>query len=158
MTLDITTPRGRIAANDQHAALDILRSAWPSVQIVETSDMDRAHVDAIAVKDGIASAVFEVKSRDMTEAQLKKFGDEWLVTFEKVLTGINVAYSLAVPFFGLLYLVPDKKLMLVKIADKDGKSCCKFRVETTETQATCNGGLALRANAFIDMNGATVYG
>ena len=156
MTLDITTPRGRVAAQDQHDALSILSKAM-GVNFIETSDTDRAYVDAFAVRDSKIVAAFEVKSRDMTEAQLSRFGDEWLVTFEKVLTGINVAYSLAVPFFGLLYLVPEKKLKLIQISDKDGKATCKFRVDKTETQATCNGGLAIRANAFIDMREAKGY-
>ena len=33
----------------------------------------------------------------------------------------------------------------------------KLRIENTETQATINGGKAVRNNAFIDMTNAKIY-
>lgn len=154
--LDITTPRGRIAAQDQHDAMSIIKRSMPGIEIVETSDTDRAYVDAFAIRESRIVAAFEVKSRDMTREQLSQYDDEWLVTFDKVIGGANIAHSLCIPFFGVLYLVPDKVVMLEQLADKDGSLMPEMRVLRSRTQATCNGGVATRVNAFIDMRNAKV--
>jgi hypothetical protein len=100
----------------------------------------------------------EIKAREMTEAELKRFGNEWLVTFEKIQKGALIAKSLCVPFYGVLYLIPDQKTYLVKLTDEHGNIVAPMRLEVTETQATCNGGTALRTNAYVSVEGAKVYG
>jgi len=51
-------------------------------------------------------------------------------------------------------LVEDDLLLVQKIVDKDGNVVGNIRLEKTTTQATVNGGIATRTNAFIDMSKA----
>jgi hypothetical protein len=85
------------------------------------------------------------------------FQSEWLVTWSKVHNAIQIADSLGVPCFGFLYLVDEKTLLTQKLSEPNGKLNVKIRLETTETQATINGGKAIRTNAFINMSSAQVH-
>lgn len=155
--LDINTPRGRKAAQLQAEALSIVTDAC-GVRFVTTSDIDSAFIDAMAINaDNEVQAVAEVKSRDMTEAQLKRFGNEWLLTYEKILHGALIAKYLRVPFIGVLYLIPDAKVMTIVIADKDGELIAPIRINRTETQKTINGGKIIRTNAYLNMDSARIY-
>jgi len=104
-------------------------------------------------------AVVETKCRyNLKLAQLKNsFNNEWLVTWTKVQNAMQIATSLGVPCVGLLYLVEEKTLLVQKLSDQYGNLMAKLRIENTETQATINGGKAVRNNAFIDMTNAKIY-
>ena len=155
--LDINTERGRKAALLQAKALSIVSDAC-GIKFITTSDIDSAFIDAMAINNkNEVQAVAEVKSRDMTQIQLAKFKNEWLVTYEKILHGAKVAQYLRVPFVGILYLIPDNKVLTVVIADKSGELVVPMRIDRTETQKTINGGKIMRTNAYINMDGAKVY-
>lgn len=156
MSLDINTPKGKVAAVYQRTALEVLESAT-GYGFSMTADDDSADIDAILTKDGFAVAVAEVKSRDMTLSQLERFGNEWLVTFTKIIAGSQMASMLRVPFVGILYLIPEQKVMTIRIADENGETCVPFRVDRTITQKTINGGRVSRVNAYIDMKNAKIY-
>lgn len=156
MSLDINTPKGKVAAVHQRTALEILESAT-GYTFTMTADDDSADIDAIFSKDGFAAAVAEVKSRDMTLKQLEKFGNEWLMTFTKIISGSQMASMMRIPFVGILYLIPEQKVMTIQIADKNGETCVPFRVDRTLTQKTVNGGRVSRVNAYIDMRNARIY-
>lgn len=155
--LDINTPRGRRAAQDQARALDIVATTTGLV-FAATDDTERAIVDAVAIKAGRIVAVVEVKSREMTAQTLRgAFGNRWLVTLDKIITAAQVAEALRVPLIGLLYLVPDNLVLSIRLSGKDGQLVCDYSVQKTATQATCNGGTAIRQNAFINMAAARQY-
>lgn len=157
MSLDINTPKGKVAASYQREALEVLREST-GFNFLMTADDDSADVDAIfSGQEGVTVAVAEVKSRDLTLDQLKRFNDEWLMTFTKIISGSQIASMLRVPFIGILYLIPERKVMTVTIADKNGETCVPFRVDRTITQKTVNGGRVSRVNAYIDMKGARIY-
>lgn len=78
------------------------------------------------------------------------------MTWAKVQNAITIASSLGVPCIGFLYLVDEDILLSQKISEPDGRLVADVRLSTTETQATINGGVALRTNAFIDMRQAKV--
>lgn len=152
--MDILTPKGQVTVRQEEEAVAAFIARYPEYLYARTPKDKPSPVDAILVKNGVVSAVVETKCRNMTHAQLRfGFKCEWLVTGQKIEDGIQVAKSLCVPYVGFLYLVPDRTLLVVKIWDGDYK--VKIRWEETETQATVNGGLATRVNAFINMTGAT---
>jgi hypothetical protein len=86
----------------------------------------------------------------LTYVRLIEFGS-WLVTNEKVENCRLLSEMLCVPFFGFLYLVPDRKAMLWQITDLEGNFLFPFEVKETLTKETINGGEVLRANAFLSI-------
>lgn len=124
---------------------------------ISTPKDEPALVDAVLMKGDQLVAVVETKCRDIDRKTFEgPFDNEWLITFEKVVRSRDIANALGVPLVGFLYLVKDDVLLVKRLSNPDG-SVVPFRVETTETQATVNGGTATRGNAFIRMNGAKVY-
>lgn len=146
--MDATTENGIKAIQQARAGL-----IATGIPFVETPQDEPADVDGFFLNADETEVVacFEAKARSMSLAELKEMGGEWLMSAQKVVKGREMARRLRVPFYGVLYLVPDKITMLVLIADKDGEIACGIRYAVTETQATCNGGTARRKNAFIDM-------
>ena len=59
-----------------------------------------------------------------------------------------------VPLVGFLYLVEDDILLHKKLWEPELGWVCSMSIRLTYTQATVNGGRALRSNAFIDMKDA----
>lgn len=157
-SLDINTPRGKIAASDQERATQIVFGNNPKFQFIQTPLDDSAAVDGFIVSAGIVTGVAEVKSRDMDYATLMhEFKCEWLITYQKLLDLQSVSRLLKLPGYGLLYVKHSALVLVVTVCDASGDFCCRMRLQRTETQATCNGGLANRENAFIDMRGAKIY-
>lgn len=151
--MDILTPKGQATVRQEEEAVAAFIARYPEFIYARTPKDKPSPVDAVLVKSGVVSAVVETKCRQMTASTLRSsFKSEWLVTGQKVEDGIQVAKSLCVPYVGFLYLVPDKLLLVAKIWDGEYK--VPIRWEETETQATVNGGLATRVNAFINMSGA----
>lgn len=160
-SLDINTPRGRIAAQDQENAARIVfgeSSGSNRYKFVRTSDTDRAAVDGIVFRDWTISSVCEIKSRDCDyDTLMNEFHGEWLLTYQKLLDLQKVCQLLCVPGYGLLYLKGSQEVVVLKLVNESGHIACKFRIQRTETQATCNGGKAIRENAYIDVRGGRVY-
>jgi hypothetical protein len=154
--LDINTERGRETLWEEIEAIQILRSHWPDVAYIHTDKEGSAAVDAIIVRHERMFAVAETKCRQMTLTELRaRHGNEWLVTNEKIRKGAVCADLLGVEFWGLLYLVPDKTLLRIKMYSK-GRWHTPIRVAKTETQKTVNGGKIVRENAFIYMATADI--
>lgn len=156
--LDINTPRGQQTLADERDAVAIYESHYPHCQYIHTPKATAADVDGLIVRydDASLRCVAETKCRyDMT---LEKFAaiynGEWLVSFDKIAKGIRVGEALCVPFYGLLYIVPSKALLLRRIwSPENGLDFMRLVVRKTKTQATCNGGEAVRDNAFLEMLG-----
>jgi len=155
--LDILTPRGQKSLSDER---DVKRwfEATFNLKYVETPKHRTAFVDAVIVKDGVV-AVVETKCRYNTSLDdfKTKFNNEWLVTWEKLNSGIRISKDLAVPFYGILYLVESGIVMTARVSDNIGNVVAPIRLETTITQATINGGSANRTNAFVNMESAKIY-
>ena len=156
--LDIATPAGRLTLADEAAAAELFTGHQPRFRYVETPKDKPALVDALLLRGDELFAVVETKCRnESSESFFQKFGGRWLVTLEKVLEARKTAVALQLPLVGFLYLNKDKTLLVQKIAEPDGKFVASMVIKTTETQATCNGGTAIRTNAYIDMTKAKVY-
>lgn len=157
-SLDINSPRGRKAADDQMHATNIVFGKSPDFAFVHTQTDNAAAVDGIIVKNGFASGIAEVKSRDMTfERLMGEFVGEWLLTLQKLKDMADVSRLLCLPGYGMLYLVPSRVVLVVQLTAATGQIVCRYRTDVTETQKTCNGGKVVRENAYIQMRTAKVY-
>lgn len=156
--LDILTEKGQRSVAQVGEAVRIWNAHFPAIQYVRTNEASPADIDAIMVKTGVVEAIVETKCRDnlTLDTFRSTFRSEWLVTYDKIERGVVAAKAMAVPFVGFLYLVTEKALLFQTIWRPKTGYCIPFRVHKTETQATTNGGLALRDNAYLDMSTARV--
>lgn len=158
--MDVLTPRGQEAVARERDAAAIFEAEMlrrgRSVRYVPTRKDRPATVDAVIVENDEVVAVVETKCRsDFDLATFRgEYGSRWLVTFDKIERCRIVAAGLSVPLLGFLYVVRDGVLLWVQIADARGEFVVPFDVRVTPTTATCNGGEARRANAFIGMGAA----
>lgn len=153
--LDINTERGQVSLKHERRAIELLGSRWPGVKFIDTEKTGGAVIDGFIIVDDVLKGIAEVKARDMNfETLTKVFRTEWLVTYDKIVGCREIADGMQTNFWGLLYLIPDDLLLLKCLYKHKGGWQAGFRVDKTDTQATCNGGAARRDNAFIDMKGA----
>ena len=151
--LDILTPRGQESLRQERRMLDAIKDVW-GFQVFETDKDSPCEVDGFLGRDNIVVGVFESKCRKLTMAQLHKFDNRWLVTFDKVLAGLSFSRKLQVPYYGLIYLLDDGIGLMIQISDAKGSPIVNMEVAQTTTQRTVNGGTIQRANAYIDMSTA----
>jgi hypothetical protein len=153
--LDVNTPKGQESLQHELRAIELWNHHYQDFTYVHTPKDGPAIVDAVIVDNQAqVVAVVEQKSRNMTLEQLQKWDYEWLITFDKIEGGRYVGNCLGVPYIGFLYLIPDDLLITQKISDKNGQWTCDYRLDTTETQETTNGGLITRLNAYIKVDKA----
>ena len=158
MSLDVLSPKGQQSIRDEVHAVQLFNSKYSDYRYVETPKGMPADVDALLMHGNQLRQVIETKCRydcDITKF-MGSYKGEWLVTWEKIEKAKNLAKQLCIGLTGFLYLVPSKTLLVQKITDETGRLLVPMRLETTETQATINGGRALRTNAFISMKNAVV--
>lgn len=151
MSLDISTPKGQKSLAQENALIRSFENANAGYHIIQTPKDKAADVDGFICKRERIAAVFESKCRECDMAQMSEWGWEWLVTFDKLTRGAEIAKSLQVPFYGLLYLVNEPIGISIRITDPDGNFIPKIRVERTLTQRTINGGEIVRTNAYISL-------
>jgi len=156
--LDITTPKGELTLLQERRAAEIYRWHNPGCEYNRTPDYQPAPVDAVLTRDGKCEGVVETKCRNFTLDHFRNgLQGKWLITFDKVVAAKEIAKDLHVPLYGFLYLVDDDCLISRKLWTPEDNWLVELQVMKTKTQATVNGGIARRDNAFIDMKGATVW-
>jgi hypothetical protein len=151
MKLDISTARGQISLADEQHVADWFNGK-PGMQYIQTPKDKPAKIDAILTRYGEIIGVAETKCRyGLTLEQFQRmFDNEWLITAQKVDTGINIGYALCVPLYGFLFLVDDDTLLVQNL------STATMRRQVTETQRTINGGTAMRENVYVNMKNARI--
>jgi hypothetical protein len=155
MTLDVLSPRGQQSRVEEERAYRVFAASYPDFQLIQTRKQDPAAIDAILVRDGVLAAVVETKCRSCkSETFFGAFGGEWLITRDKLVVSHSLAKWLCVPLVGLLYLAKDDLLLAASLWRPGKGWVIPIRSKETETQATCNGGRAVRLNSFVDMSGA----
>jgi len=157
MTLDINTPRGQSALAYERECIELFCKLYPDYRFLETDKRQPAAIDGFFYlhKEQWVDCAVEVKTRDMTTEQLIcDYGNEWLLTYDKVLRGQQLSELICCPFIGMLYLIPEKKILTIRITDNKGAFLLDFDARETKTAATINGGEAVRMNAFIPMEKA----
>ncbi len=153
--LDILSKRGQQTVADLNVMVAMWHRHNPGWMYIKTPEDSDSPIDAVLVdQEGVIRGAVETKCRyGITFDGFKgTFKNEWLITMSKVIAAADVAKGLRVPLVGFLYLVLDGTLLVQRITDSSGNFTAAFRCETTQTQATCNGGVAVRANAYINMS------
>lgn len=152
--LDCETPLGKTFIEEQYKTQAILEARGYTV--INTPSKDH-NSDILLAKDvdgkptlyGIA----EIKSRKyagnkvIDRAYVESFG--YLVTYEKIKYGAQVSSFYKVPFFLIVNLLLDKRILVWQITYPNGEHTMDFKVIETKTQKTCNGGEIVRRNAYL---------
>jgi hypothetical protein len=154
MSLDCNTPQGQVYIQAQLDCIEKLALTW-NCSAFPTKTDDSADVDVIFIKNGHVALVGEVKSRELSLAELERFGS-YLITHEKLLKVKNVAISLCVPSVVVVSLLKDKQIVYWRLTDSKGNFEVTFEEKVTETKKTCNGGKIFRNNAYISLDGMQI--
>lgn len=153
--MDILTPKGQETLAQEREAISLFLQSFPGFEFFETPKDTPADIDGVIVKNGTMISGVEVKCRTMTAMELKeRFNMQWLVTADKLDRGVSACERLGIDFRGFLYLVPDKMLIIVPIFSYKKGWLIEPEYDVTKTQATVNGGIAERLNAYIDVSEA----
>lgn len=138
--------------------MEIWSSHYPEILYVSTDKSAPCAIDAILIKNNQIVGVVEQKSRPSLSVIdfSVTYKSRWLVTHKKILDGVSLAQFLHTKFVGFLYLPEADILMVKSIWSAANGWNVDFDVKTTATQATINGGIAHRENAFIDMTGSLI--
>lgn len=140
----------------EREAIVLFEESFPGYKFIETPKDLPADIDGLVIhKDKLVSCV-EVKCRNMTmDTFANQYGKQWLVTADKIDRCVSVSKSLGIDFRGFLYLVPEKTLLIVPIWSYEKGYVCQIDRQMSETQATVNGGTAMRENAYIHVENVT---
>jgi len=160
--MDVLTPRGQVTLDDENRAARIFERNHPSYRYISTNKARPSKADALVIRDNQLEALVLTSCRyDCTISTFETSWDwEWLLTWRKLALGAWLSKHLQSPLVGFLYIVGEKTLLVKLLYDPlkllpSQRWQIKFRCERTATQATCNGGIAVRDNAFIKMDAAT---
>jgi len=158
MSLDINTPRGQSALGYERDCIDLFCKLHPDYKFLETDKREPAAIDGFFYlhKHKWVDCAVEVKTRDMTTEQLMcDYGNEWLISNNKIERGQRISELICCPFVGMLYLIPEKKILTIKITDNRGRFLVDFDVRKTPTSKSINDHeMELGMNAFIPMEKA----
>lgn len=114
-----------------------------------------APVDAVWVRHGVCVGCSEHKVRQITRDEIRKMGDTYLITEQKLFDGIELSTKLGAAFYVAALLLPDQTAYVWKITDDHGVPQFTWAAALTTTQDTCEGGTATRVNAYLPMAHAT---
>ena len=152
--MDILTEKGQQSLRYEDKMLRVIKSKY-NLDIIETNKDKPALCDGFTVRNGIITGVFESKCRSHTLQDFKKWGS-WIITYAKVDGLAWMSNKLCVPAIGFLYIIPDNLILKWIITDNEGNYLFDIRTQKTKTQATINGGVAERENAYLPMEYATL--
>lgn len=153
MSLDINTPRGQESVHEEQDMLSILKTAYQSSQFFHTPITRAALIDGFIVKNNELTALYETKCRRESANDFRsKYNNEWLISHHKINSGASLSKALAVPLWGFLYLVPDRKVIAIKLTDDKGNYVQPMRIERRKTSKCCNGGTMIDTCVFINIS------
>lgn len=160
--LDCETPLGKTFIEHQYTTQRILEAKGYTLMNMATKD---AGADILIAKpvDGVLTicGVAEIKSRRMagkvplTVDYLANNGG-YLITHDKLKFGANASFLFSVPYFLIVNLLLESKLLIWQITDDQGLFLFDFDTRETSTQMTCNGGEIVRPNSYLPVDKATV--
>ena len=155
--LEINTPKGQEALRNEHECIESFCKLYPDYKFLETDKRKPAAIDGFFYlhKNQWVDCAVEVKTRNVTQEQLVcDYGNELLISHQKILKGQRISELICCPFIVMVYLVPDKIILTIRITDDKGKFLVDFDVRRTKYRATVNGGETVGDNAFIPMDKA----
>lgn len=156
--LQNNTPNGRTALSETEDALTSLGKKI-GVDHVFLPKLGSHPFDGFVSMDNNIVGLFEAKSRDASYRHpglIKYKGVEYetyLITERKIEQGAKYSKEFGVPFFILVYLRGSGHVLSIQVTDQYGHVIIDYEKASTRTQATINGGIARRANAFIKIEG-----
>ena len=142
------------SAKPFNAAERMLRAAVGrhfTASVIATGS-DSTPVDAIWVRKGVCVGCSEHKVRTHSRQQMRAWGETYLITAKKLTDGLSVSRLLSVPFYVVALLIPDDMCYAWHITDEGS-----WEQRETKTQNTCEGGVAVRKNAFLDFQKADAF-
>tara|TARA_B100001123_G_scaffold319340_1_gene357999 strand:- start:3084 stop:3569 length:486 start_codon:yes stop_codon:yes gene_type:complete len=147
--VDCRTPKGEVAiALEQTAAARICAALrCRGIRLPATARLDR-----LLVRDNTLVALAEIKSRNLTRAQLDEYGS-YLVTARKLDDLAAAAALYACPAYLFVFLALDEDIIYWPVADASGRICVDHTRAHTETQKSINGNTARRQNAYLALEG-----
>jgi hypothetical protein len=154
MSLDINTPRGQESVQEERDMLDIIKSRYHASQFFHTPIKRAALIDGFIVKNNELIAIYESKCRreSLDSFKAHPFNNEWMISHHKINSGASLSKALAVPLWGFLYLVQDRKVIAIQFTDDKGNYIQPMRIERKKTSKCCNGGTMLDTCVFININ------
>ena len=161
-SLDCNTPRGQIYIGSQLSCQDRIETAL-KCEIIKTDTTSSSDIDALLVRNKTLIGLAEVKSREMgiklgdghSDNKLIYRGNEYdsyLITYDKLEKLKQLCCAFGVPGFLFVSLLQDSRIIFWKICGSKGNYLVELKKEITRTQATCNGGIAHRENAYLSLN------
>ncbi len=157
--LDCESPLGIEYMKHQYAAMTRLNKL--GYLCIATKNPDDK-TDIFIAKKGVDGhlrmyGMAEIKSRATAGGQmltieyLKQHGG-YLITNDKLSVGQQLSFMMNIPFFVIVNLIYENKLLVWKITDDKGNFLDQFPRKRTKTRATVNGGEANRLNAFLQID------
>lgn len=150
MVLGSETEQGKIYIQKEQALADYIGTVYNATAI-ELGDKT-THTDRLYVRDNKVVCIAEIKNRTISLDKLYSHGS-YLISYDKIDRGVALSSHLHVPFFLFVYLMKSDDIVYWKISDETGKEVCTYRIQQTKTKADCNGGTAVRENAYIFLDG-----
>lgn len=148
--LDCLTENGIVFMKHQRNTEDVLRKM--NYDII-TFTQDDCPIDILIARDNKLLAVGEIKCRDKAGSQKLTIEyvkqNDYLITKDKLVKGISIGELFGVPFFVIVNLINEKKILIWNVN--------KYKSKITKTKSTCNGGVSYRDNAFLPFCEANIY-
>ena len=127
-----------------------------NVHVIATG-ADNTPIDALWVRRGVCVGCSEHKARSWSREQMRKYGDTYLITAQKLADGMTMSRMLGVPFYVAIVLRPDAMGYAWRITNERGELAFAWEEKVTTTQSTVEGGLASRVNAYLPFSRAVSF-
>jgi len=158
--MQIHTPKGIQSLEYEADAITIYTNNRPNFRFVHTDKDTYSAIDGMLVDEELhLKAVVEIKTRNNITSQefAKQFNNEWLLSYDKITRGMQIAELLKTALVGFLYLTKDNTLHVITLWCPK-KGIATMRLERTATQKNTNDQTQVwRDNAYINMEAASVY-
>lgn len=155
MMLDCDTPLGRKYIEEQQNTEKILSLYGYTFISMPRKDSTSDTLIAVDI-DGVLTlrGIAEIKSRRMAGSSVLttdyiKSNGGYLITNEKLVYGRDVSEKMRVPFYIIVNLLEQKRILIWQVTSSEGDYEFSFDTKSTETRATCNGGIAVRKNSYL---------
>jgi hypothetical protein len=157
--LDVRTEKGRQA--ELLARQAVLKLQKPGQVFAWYPDSNYYPVDGFIVQGNDITALFECKAREMAFLNGKlehknRAYDSLILSESKIINGANMAKEMCLDFYLLAYMALSGHCLIFKLYDSKDDKVINYEAKTTKTQATVNGGEAIRSNAFLKVCNAAV--
>lgn len=155
--MDSHTPEGQRFIQLQRDTQHILEAR--GYKFIEMCKDNSGHDVIIASeKNGIltATGVAEIKCREFigsTPITRNSLSGGYLISYHKLTYGASASELFGIPYFVIVNLIPEKYILIWKLAE-NGDFLFEFPVRESQTKKNCNGGVAVRLNAYLPLEKA----